>query len=137
ASQSGPAITAKAAISATNVPSSINNWAGIYTKIAPYRTYMVGLRVPKSTIADALYWDTLDPYHYIRLEFSGGDEGHDVLIAGGEDHKTGQHASPEEQEERFRRLEAWTRQKFPRAGELAFRWSGQVNEPDDGVAFIG
>jgi glycine/D-amino acid oxidase-like deaminating enzyme/nitrite reductase/ring-hydroxylating ferredoxin subunit len=136
-SQAGPVVTAKAAVSATNVPSPINNWVGIYTKIAPYRTYMVGLRAPKGLIDDALYWDTTDPYHYVRLEFSAGDAAHDVLIIGGEDHKTGQHASPQEQEERFGRLEQWARQKFPRVTELVYRWSGQVNEPDDSVAFIG
>ncbi|HEX8915591.1 MAG TPA: FAD-dependent oxidoreductase [Humisphaera sp.] len=133
----GHTVTAKAAVAATNVPSPINNWAGIYTKIAPYRTYMVGLRVPKGLIGDALYWDTLDPYHYVRLDGSAGDREHDVLIAGGEDHKTGQHTSAIEERERFERLEAWTRQKFPRAAELVFRWTGQVNEPDDYVAYIG
>jgi Rieske Fe-S protein len=133
----GHAVTAKAAVCATNVPSPVNNWAGIYTKEAPYRTYMVALTVPRGSVSDALYWDTPDPYHYVRLDPQDGDGGHDLLLVGGEDHKTGQHTSAEEQETHFRDLEAWTRQKFPRAGALAYRWSGQVYEPDDYVAFIG
>jgi glycine/D-amino acid oxidase-like deaminating enzyme/nitrite reductase/ring-hydroxylating ferredoxin subunit len=135
--QAGHTISAAAAVAATNVPTPVNNWAGIYTKIAPYRTYMVGLQIPRGVVTDALYWDTLDPYHYVRLESSAGNATHDVLIVGGEDHKTGQHTSAIEERERFERLEAWTRQRFPSAENLSWRWTGQVNEPDDGVAFIG
>ena len=35
------------------------------------------------------------------------------------------------------RLEAWMRERFPAAGEVEFRWSGQVMETVDGLAFIG
>ena len=80
----------------------------------------------------ALYWDTLDPYHYVRLQRTA--EAHELLIVGGEDHKTGQ---ADDAEARFDRLEAWTRERFPTAGAIAFRWSGQVMEPVDGLAFIG
>src|SRR5207244_3848090 len=31
----------------------------------------------------------------------------------------------------------WARERFPRAEGVAFRWSGQVMEPMDGLAFIG
>jgi glycine/D-amino acid oxidase-like deaminating enzyme/nitrite reductase/ring-hydroxylating ferredoxin subunit len=135
--QDGYTITAKAGVAATNEPSPINNWAGIYTKIAPYRTYMVGLKLPRGAIPDALYWDTLDPYHYVRIVTAGSAGEDDVLIVGGEDHKTGQHASAAEQEQHFQNLEQWTRNRIPQVTELVYRWSGQVNEPDDCVAFIG
>ena len=36
----------------------------------------------------ALYWDTEDPYHYVRT--AARERGNDFLIVGGEDHKTGQ-----------------------------------------------
>jgi len=78
-----------------------------------------------------LYWDTPDPYHYVRLT---EEAGHEVLIVGGEDHKTGQ---ADDTNERFDRLEEWTRERFPTSGELEFRWSGQIMEPVDGLAFIG
>jgi glycine/D-amino acid oxidase-like deaminating enzyme/nitrite reductase/ring-hydroxylating ferredoxin subunit len=139
--EGGHTVTAKAAVCATNVPSPVNSWAGIYTKEAPYRTYMVALTVPRGAVTDALYWDTPDPYHYVRLDpadaGAAGDGSHDLLLVGGEDHKTGQHTTAEEQEAHFRDLEAWTRAKFPSVGALAYRWSGQVYEPDDCVAFIG
>ena len=56
-----------------------------------------------------------------------------MLIVGGEDHKTGQ---ADDADERFDRLETWTRQRFP-VEEVEYRWSGQVIEPVDGLAFIG
>ncbi|QOV90566.1 FAD-dependent oxidoreductase [Humisphaera borealis] len=130
-------VTARFGLAATNVPSVINNWAGIYTKFAAYRTYMVGLEVPAGAIADGLYWDMLDPYHYARLEQGQGGGEPAILLVGGEDHKTGQHDHRPDQEQRFARLEQWARENFDGVGRLAWRWSGQVNEPDDGVAFIG
>jgi nitrite reductase/ring-hydroxylating ferredoxin subunit len=59
---------------------------------------------------------------------------HEVLIVGGEDHKTGQ---ADDTNERFERLEAWTRERFPTSGVMEFRWSGQIMEPVDSLAFIG
>jgi glycine/D-amino acid oxidase-like deaminating enzyme/nitrite reductase/ring-hydroxylating ferredoxin subunit len=133
----GHEVHAAAGIAATNVPSPIDNWLGIYTKEAPYRTYLISVHIPRASLSDALYWDTQDPYHYVRIEHSAGDVTNDVLLVGGEDHKTGQHHGIDDEIHRFNRLEEWTRRNFPAAGEVVFRWSGQVNEPDDGVAFIG
>jgi hypothetical protein len=56
------------------------------------------------------------------------------LIVGGEDHKTGQ---ADDAGERHARLVDWTRERFPVLGEPLYRWSGQVMEPVDGLAFIG
>lgn len=39
--------------------------------------------------------------------------------------------------ERFARLDEWTRERFPHAGGVHYRWSGQVMEPVDGLALIG
>lgn len=132
----GVTVTATDAIVATNTP--INDRFTIHTKQAPYRTYVIAAPVPRGSVAHALLWDTGDPYHYVRVHgarSSAGDDGHELLMVGGEDHKTGQetHAS----EERHRRLELWMRERFPMAGPTAYRWSGQVMEPVDAVAFIG
>jgi Rieske Fe-S protein len=81
-----------------------------------------------------LYWDTLDPYHYIRTQrLSNGSES-EILIVGGEDHKTGQDEDPTKH---FRALEEWTRDRFHSIAAIEYRWSGQVLEPDDYLAFIG
>jgi glycine/D-amino acid oxidase-like deaminating enzyme/nitrite reductase/ring-hydroxylating ferredoxin subunit len=125
----GPVVSADAIVVATNTP--VNDWVAIHTKQAAYRTYVLGLRVPKGSVTKALYWDTPDPYHYVRLQNANG---HDVLIVGGEDHKTGQ---ADDAVERFERLEAWTRERFPMAENVEFNWSGQIMEPVDSLAFIG
>ncbi|HEX2270428.1 MAG TPA: FAD-dependent oxidoreductase [Pyrinomonadaceae bacterium] len=125
----GPTVTCDVIVVATNTP--VNDRVAIHTKQAPYVTYVIGAVVPKGSITRALYWDTIDPYHYIRLQ-SEGDR--DILIVGGEDHKTGQNPDCFDQ---YARLQQWTRERFPQIGEIAFRWSGQVLEPADYLAFIG
>jgi glycine/D-amino acid oxidase-like deaminating enzyme/nitrite reductase/ring-hydroxylating ferredoxin subunit len=110
-------------VCATNTP--VIDWLIIHSKQAAYRTFAIGARL-SGEVTSALYWDTADPYHYVRLSA-------DVLISGGEDHKTGQE---DDGEERLRRLEAWTRERFP-IGAVEFRWSGQVMEPVDGLGYIG
>lgn len=135
----GHEIGCGAIVIATNSP--FNDLVAIHTKQAPYHTYAIGARVKPGTITHALYWDTEDPYHYVRLqrmtnrELGGdNDEDVDILIVGGEDHKAGQ---ADDAEARFERLETWTRDRFSGVGEIAFRWSGQVMETVDGLAFIG
>ena len=125
----GPVVTCDAIVVATNTP--VNDRVAIHTKQAPYVTYVIGVQVRKGSVTRALFWDTPDPYHYVRLQ-SG--EAADLLIVGGEDHKTGQE---NDGQHRFTRLEQWTRERFPQTGEVEFRWSGQVMEPVDGIAFIG
>ena len=125
----GHTVTADSIVFATNSP--VNDWVKMHTKQAAYRTYVVGVRIPAGRVARGLYWDNLDPYHYVRL---AEDEGGEVLIVGGQDHKTGQ---ADDQAERFDALIAWTREHFPGAGAELYRWSGQVIEPNDYMAFIG
>jgi glycine/D-amino acid oxidase-like deaminating enzyme/nitrite reductase/ring-hydroxylating ferredoxin subunit len=123
--QRGHVISANAVVVATNSP--ITDIVSIHTKQFPYRTYAIGVNVPPGSVHSGLYWDTLDPYHYIRLQ------GDDMLIVGGEDHKTGQEDDPAS---RFRKLERWARKRFS-IEDVKFRWSGQVIETMDGLAFIG
>jgi glycine/D-amino acid oxidase-like deaminating enzyme/nitrite reductase/ring-hydroxylating ferredoxin subunit len=126
-------VSASAVVVATNTP--INDWGKIYTKQEPYRTYVIGALVPRGAIPRALYWDTEDPFHYVRLQrVHSNGKALDLLIIGGEDHKTGQ---AEGIEGRFARLATWGRKHFPGIKEIAFRWSGQVMESMDDIAFIG
>jgi glycine/D-amino acid oxidase-like deaminating enzyme/nitrite reductase/ring-hydroxylating ferredoxin subunit len=135
----GHAVRAASIVIATNSP--FNDLVAIHTKQAPYHTYAIGARVQAGGITPALYWDTEDPYHYVRLhrttnaELGGdNDDAVDILIAGGEDHKAGQ---AQDADERFGRLEAWMRARFSSAGQVEFRWSGQVMETVDGLGYIG
>lgn len=129
----GHVITADAVVVATNTP--VNDLVAIHTKQAGYMTYVLGARVPRGSVTRALYWDTPDPYHYIRLQtVPEGSRNSDLLICGGEDHKVGQ---KDDANRRFAVLERWTRERFPMMKEIEFRWSGEVMEPFDGMAFIG
>ncbi len=124
----GLTVRAQHVVVATNTP--VNNRAFIHTKQSAYMTYMVGLKVPAGQIQPALFWDTLDAYHYVRLVPGPSD----LLIVGGQDHKVGQ---GQDHAQRFNLLEAWARERWPMAGSVAYRWSGEVFEPVDFQAFIG
>ena len=132
---SGHAVRAGAIVVATNTP--VNDWVAIHTKQAAYRTYAIAARVPTGVVTPALYWDGRwdddEPFHYVRLQRSPRS-GSEYLVVGGEDHKTGQ---ADDGAERFARLERWLRERFPGVGEIAYRWSGQVMEPNDGLGLIG
>lgn len=56
------------------------------------------------------------------------------MIIGGADHKTGQDT---DFEGKFRELEQWSRAFLRGVGPTQYRWSGQLYEPIDGVAYIG
>ncbi len=129
----GHTITADAVVVATNTP--VNDWVIMHTKQAAYRTYVIGVEVPLDSVPPALYWDTEDPFHYVRLQRAENGEGsRDFLIIGGEDHKTGQ---TEDLENRYARLLSWGRTHFPGLRDPQYRWSGQIMDTLDGLAFIG
>jgi glycine/D-amino acid oxidase-like deaminating enzyme/nitrite reductase/ring-hydroxylating ferredoxin subunit len=102
----------------------------LQTKLYLYTSYVVGGRVAKGTLPDLLFWDTEDPYHYLRIE---AQADHDVAIFGGADHKTGQ---AEDTEACFAKLESAATARIPGL-HLTHRWSGQVIETNDGLPFIG
>jgi glycine/D-amino acid oxidase-like deaminating enzyme/nitrite reductase/ring-hydroxylating ferredoxin subunit len=126
----GTRITARNLVIATNAP--IHERFKLQTKLAPYRTYAVALRIADGIVGDALYWDTCDPYRYVRLQED--EDGGFWLIAGGADHKTGQ---VRDERKCLDTIETWARSVFVQAGEAGPRWSGQVMETIDGLAFIG
>ena len=129
----GTTVRSHSVVVATNSP--FNDLVTIHTKQAEYISYVLGFEVPKGSVTRALYWDSENPYHYVRLQALPESESNgELLIVGGEDHKTGQ---AKDAEDRYRRIEEWTRIRFPSSGQVLYRWSGQVLETIDGLAFIG
>jgi glycine/D-amino acid oxidase-like deaminating enzyme/nitrite reductase/ring-hydroxylating ferredoxin subunit len=122
-------ITANATVLATNAP--INDALGYSSRVFAYRTYVIGARIPHGSVPPLLLYDTAEPYHYVRIQ---NVDDHDLLIVGGEDHRTG---LPDDLAAPFAALEHWTREHFPQAGEVTERWSGQVLNTLDGLALIG
>ena len=127
---SGRTVQASHAIVATNAP--ILEGPAIHNRQAPFRTYAMAFTVPRGALPDALYWDTADPYHYVRL--NPGPGSIDYLIVGGADHKTGE---ADDGDVRFEAIEAWMRSLLPGLGREVHRWSGQVLDTLDYSAHIG
>jgi glycine/D-amino acid oxidase-like deaminating enzyme/nitrite reductase/ring-hydroxylating ferredoxin subunit len=125
----GHTVSAGAVVVATNNP--FEGGTTLHNKVAAYITYALAAEIPTGSVGDGLYWDTEDPYHYVRLQ--PGD-GFDYLVVGGEDHKTGQAA---DQPQRWDRLRAWARERFPDMGAVRHHWSGEVFETPDGLGLIG
>ncbi|MEY2525464.1 MAG: hypothetical protein QOE73_235 [Verrucomicrobiota bacterium] len=107
------------------------SWATLFqTKLALYSSYVLGAMVPRGAIPIGLFWDTKDPYDYLRVD---RHDDFDYAIFGGEDHKTGQVSDTEKC---FARLFAQLKKIVPVA-RLDHRWSGQVIVTNDGLPFIG
>ncbi|MGZ3704502.1 MAG: FAD-dependent oxidoreductase [Bdellovibrionota bacterium] len=122
-------VVCESIVVATNVP--FNDRFALQAKMAPYRSYVVGLELDASRMDLSLFWDTAEPYHYVRTAF--GESGEPLLLVGGEDHRTGQDHGIDH----FARLRAWARERLLVDGDARFQWSGQILEPHDGLAFIG
>lgn len=120
----GGVVTASRIILATHVPL---NRVLLTPRVAQYRSYV--LSGPASNTVPGLFWDTEDPYHYLRRH-RVGDEYH--WLVGGADHKTGQERPDQDP---FLAL----REYGLRLGlnHISQYWSAQVVEPADGLPMIG
>jgi glycine/D-amino acid oxidase-like deaminating enzyme/nitrite reductase/ring-hydroxylating ferredoxin subunit len=122
-------VRAQHVVVATNTP--FIDRVKMHTKQYAYRSFVVGFAIPDGVYPGFLLWDLEDPYHYVRRVKLDHRE---LLIVGGADHKTGQ---GDDAARRYAELEAWARARFAELGEVTHRWSGQIMEPVDGLAFIG
>ena len=121
-------------IMATNNPlvglASVTSATLLQTKLSLYTSYALGARVPVNTVPEALFWDTRDPYDYLRID---RHRGFDYIVYGGEDHKTGQ---KKKTQNAYARLLTRLRKIIPKAN-IDHRWSGQVICAPDGLPYIG
>jgi len=128
--EAGFTVTARNVVLATN--SAFDNRFSIDRKQTRFRSYVIGAAVPKGTLPRALFWDTSDPFHYLRLSSLSSEQ--DMLLVGGEDHAV---TEARAESDAYSRLLAWTRERFSEAVETSYKWSGEVHEPFDGLAFLG
>jgi Rieske Fe-S protein len=121
-------------IMATNNPlvglASITSATLLQTKLSLYTTYALGARTRSETVPEGLFWDTREPYDYLRVDRHGD---FDYIIFGGEDHKTGQKRKTEQA---YARLLVRLKRTIPKA-RVDHRWSGQVICTPDGLPYIG
>ena len=127
-----PSATISAAKVVVTTNSPISTSLALHTKMAPYRTYAMAFPIKRGALDDALFWDTEEPYHYVRIQ--PGNQQKDFVIVGGEDHKSG---TTDDAEERLARLESWARSLIPELEDATYRWSGQVLDTIDYAGFIG
>jgi len=130
--QNGNVVSCKNIVMATNAPLEYIATVG---KLDPNRTYIVGGLVPRGKYEWCIFQDDSmlhhKPYKYGR--FYKHSETHDQLLVGGEDHTVGFEFNFEE---KYSNLEKWTKERYPDIN-FNYRWSGQVQEPDDLIAYIG
>ena len=119
-------LKAKNILYCTHLPPNINVFN---FRCAPYRSYVMAVRLKSGKYPDALVYDMQEPYHYIR---SHTIDQQQLLIVGGLDHKTG-HEDPEKA---FGELEKYIR-KYYNISSIKYKWSSQYYVPVDGLPYIG
>jgi glycine/D-amino acid oxidase-like deaminating enzyme/nitrite reductase/ring-hydroxylating ferredoxin subunit len=121
-------------VMATNNPlvglAGITSATLLQTKLSLYTSYALGARLRSGTVPEALFWDTREPYDYLRVD---RHRSFDYLIYGGEDHKTGQ---KKKTQSAYARLRARLKNIIPEA-RVDHRWSGQIISTADGLPYIG
>lgn len=120
-------IRARNLIYATHIPPGVNM---LHFTNAPYRSYAMAFTLKNQNYPKELGYDLMDPYHYYRIHEVNGEK---LLIAGGEDHKTGH---SEDTGVCFTNLENYVRQYFD-VDVVKYSWSSQYYEPVDGFPYIG
>ena len=46
----------------------------LQTRLYLYTSYVIGGRLPRGTAVEGLFWDTADPYHYVRVDAAGDQD---------------------------------------------------------------
>jgi glycine/D-amino acid oxidase-like deaminating enzyme/nitrite reductase/ring-hydroxylating ferredoxin subunit len=122
----GATVRAERVIVATHIPFLDR---GLYfTRTHPERSYALAVRVARDPLR-GMYLSAGSPVRSLRSHPAKGGE---LLIVAGESHRVG--ASDER--ERYRRLEAFARERFP-LESIEHRWSAQDNMPADGLPYVG
>jgi glycine/D-amino acid oxidase-like deaminating enzyme len=123
-------ITADNVVIATYDP--FNSPAKLFAHKGMYTSYVYEIEIDKGSIAEGLYMDQANPYHYFRIDKG---EKKDRMILGGEDHR---HEIPIDPEKNYHVLEKYLETLLPRDSyTIVKKWRGPILEPSDGLAYIG
>ena len=121
-------VRSKSVLLATHVP--LNDRGALWSRMHVTRSYVVAAPIEPGSMSDGLFWDTAYPYHYTRV--LGTQKGPHVMV-GGEDRDVGKKGNDVR---RYEELESYCRERFG-VRTFSHRWSGQINEPEDKIPFIG
>jgi glycine/D-amino acid oxidase-like deaminating enzyme/nitrite reductase/ring-hydroxylating ferredoxin subunit len=125
-SEDGAVVEAGQVIVATHQP--ILDRGLFFARVHPERSYVVLTRAKHPELS-GMYLSAESPAHSLRSIPSSEGE---LLIVGGESHKTG-HG---EAAERYAALEGWAKDRFE-VESVTHRWATQDNMPVDGMPFVG
>jgi glycine/D-amino acid oxidase-like deaminating enzyme/nitrite reductase/ring-hydroxylating ferredoxin subunit len=100
-----------------------------FARLSAERSYALGLRA-RGPAPDGMFLSTESQPHSVR---SAPYDGGELLIVGGESHKTG---TGGDTTERYIALEAWARERFD-VEAVEYRWSAQDAMPADGIPYVG
>ena len=120
-------IRARDILLATHTPIGIDP---LQAELRAQRSYVIAVEAPPDAFVNGLFWDTANPYEYIRSYRM--PDGAEVLIIGGKDHETG-HNSPQEA---LNALIEFARSRF-RLGRVRYYWSAQQYSSSDSLPLIG
>lgn len=123
----GGRVTAEHTIVATHFPFPDRSLA--FARVHPQRSYAIACRIAGAP-PDGMFISGDTPTRSVRAVPLDGDE---LLLVGGEGHKTG---TGGDTTERYRRLEAFARQHW-NVRSVDYRWSAQDNTTVDGLPFVG
>jgi glycine/D-amino acid oxidase-like deaminating enzyme/nitrite reductase/ring-hydroxylating ferredoxin subunit len=123
----GGRIEAEHVVLATHFPFPDRSLA--FARAHPQRSYAIACRI-EGTPPDGMFISAGSPTRSVRAVPVGGEE---LLLVGGEGHRTG---TGGDTRERYARLEAFAREHWE-VRSVDYRWSAQDNTTIDGVPFVG
>jgi glycine/D-amino acid oxidase-like deaminating enzyme/nitrite reductase/ring-hydroxylating ferredoxin subunit len=123
----GGRVTADHAVVASHYPFLDRSLS--FARVHPQRSYAIACRISGAP-PDGMHISGDSPTRSIRAIPLGDEQ---LLLVGGEGHKTG---AGGDTEERYRRLERFARQHWD-VEAVAYRWSTQDNSTLDGMPYVG
>jgi glycine/D-amino acid oxidase-like deaminating enzyme/nitrite reductase/ring-hydroxylating ferredoxin subunit len=123
----GGRVTADHVVVATHYPFLDRSFA--FARVHPQRSYALLCRIAGEP-PDGMFISGDSPTRSVRAVPLDGEE---LLLVGGEGHRTG---GGGDTEERYRRLERFAREHWD-VESVDYRWSAQDNTTVDGVPYVG
>jgi glycine/D-amino acid oxidase-like deaminating enzyme/nitrite reductase/ring-hydroxylating ferredoxin subunit len=120
-------ITAARVVVATHYP--FLDRGLFFARLSPERSYALGVRT-RGAIPHGMFLSSESPSHSVRATPHTAGE---LVIVGGEGHKTGQDGDVAS---RYARLERWARDRFD-VEAIEYRWGAQDAMPADGIPYVG
>ncbi len=124
----GGRVNAEQIVVATHYPFLDRSLA--FARVHPQRSYAIACRIAGAP-PEGMFISSDAPTRSVRAVPL--DDGEELLLVGGEGHKTG---TETDTDERYRRLEDFAREHWD-VQSVDYRWSAQDNSTADGLPYVG